>query len=259
MFPPPPGCPSSSVRHTRIVTLRLHNPHSIRAALAVRPADVTRVVLPPGALAGAWRAVADAADRAGVPSHPAPAGRAPRPGDKTARESAAHAVVREHRPTAPEDLFRDPPPRGIWIALDGLTDPHNVGAVFRSAAFFGVRGLLLPRDRSAPMTSTVYDVASGGVEAVPFAIVPNLRRAFDHARAAGCWLLGAAERADTPLAAIPRDRPWLLVLGEEERGVRAGVLAACDQVCAIPARGAVTTLNVAAAAAVCLAYLAADA
>lgn len=167
-------------------------------------------------------------------------------------------MVRDRAGLSLEEIFpapSDPPRAGVWLALDCLQDPQNVGAIFRTAAFFGVQGLIATRDRSAPMNAAVYDVASGGVEEVPFAQPPNLARALEVAKASGLWILGSSERAERSLADIPRDRPWLLVLGSEEHGLRRLTLEHCDDVCRIPPRGKLQSLNVSAAAAVLLAEL----
>ncbi len=83
---------------------------------------------------------------------------------------------------------------------------------------------------------------------MPFAIEPNLARALAAARERGYWILGSSERAETPLDAVGADRPWILVLGNEEDGLRRLTLEACDEVCRIPSRGAVGSLNVSVAA-----------
>ncbi len=112
-------------------------------------------------------------------------------------------------------------------------------------------------DRAAPLSAVVYDVASGGVEAVPFAIENNLRRALEAAKAAGLWILGSSEHAERGIDAVARDRPWLLVLGNEEGGLRRLTLETCDEVCRIaPGGDAVTSLNVAVAAGILIATLA---
>jgi 23S rRNA (guanosine2251-2'-O)-methyltransferase len=167
--------------------------------------------------------------------------------------------VRSLEGVDPEELFahvRDPGrPPGLWLALDCVQDPHNLGAVFRSAAFFGVRGILLTRDRSAPLSAVVYDVASGGMESVPFASPPNLDRALKTARDAGLWILGAAEEAKHDVSRVPRDRPWLLVLGNEESGLRRLTRENCDDLCRITSHGEVGSLNISAAGAVLMANL----
>jgi 23S rRNA (guanosine2251-2'-O)-methyltransferase len=144
---------------------------------------------------------------------------------------------------------------GLWLALDQIQDPHNVGAVFRTAAFFGIRGIVLTRDRSAPINATVYDVASGGMEHVPFSSLPNLSRAIEQAKEAGLWALGASEHAERDVSEIPHDRPWLLVLGNEEKGLRRLTFENCDDVCRLSARGSVGSLNVSVAAGVLMAIL----
>jgi 23S rRNA (guanosine2251-2'-O)-methyltransferase len=105
------------------------------------------------------------------------------------------------------------------------------------------------------MTATVYDVAAGGVEYVPFAEPTNLARAMNIAKAAGVWLLGSSEHSAVDIREIPRDRSWLLILGNEEQGLRKLTLDKCDQVCKLTARGDVTSLNVSVAAGVLMAEL----
>ena len=256
------------------MSLVLKNPHSVLAAFG-RPgavASVTVTALKPG---GGWGEVADAARRHGVPvkvGSERPHGARRGGGEKAGRLGGAEAVVKEVEPAPLDALFAgvDPNRFGLWLALDQVQDPHNVGAVFRTAAFFGVRGLIVTRDRSAPMSAVVYDTASGGVEHVPFAQPTNLRSALDSAKQAGLWVLGSSEhetgrkdgdKGGAPGAPaqdvfdVPRDRPWLLVLGNEQDGMRRLTGATCDAVCRLAPRGPVTSLNVSAAAAAMVAAL----
>jgi len=248
--------------------LELRNPHSVLAALQCRPHDVAEIQVPPGRLTDAWEQVAEAARSVQVPvsaSRGSDFGggrRQPKQVDgKSERVGIASARVREPAGVPePGALFAQQEPAedghpGLWLALDCLQDPHNVGAVFRTAAFFGVRGVIVTRDRSAPLNGTVLDVAAGGVEHVPFCSVPNLSRTLDLAKKSGLWLLGSSEHAGTPLREIRPDRPWLLVIGNEEKGLRRLTLDHCDQVCSIPPRGRVTSLNVSAATAVMISQL----
>ena len=138
-------------------------------------------------------------------------------------------------------------------------------AIIRTAAFFGLRGVILPEARNAPVTSVVYDVASGGCEALPIAVEANLRRALALARAAGIWVVGSDERAEEDVATIPHDRPWLLVVGNEETGLRRLTRETCDRVVRVPPHGGgvrvppggggVRSLNVSVATGVLLAAL----
>lgn len=242
------------------MTLALRNPHAVLAAFESRPADVFSVRLPGGRAPGGWERVAAQAQQFGTPvvdSERADPRRREREGGRAGPE----ASVKERAPIALDALYsrgRDSNTAGggLWLALDSLQDPHNVGSIFRSAAFFGVRGIVMTSDRAAPLSAVVYDVASGGVEAVPFAVETNLRRALEAAKAAGLWILGSSEHAERSVEDIPRDRPWLLVVGNEEDGLRRLTLETCDEVCQIAPKGeAVTSLNVSVATGILIATL----
>lgn len=241
------------------MSLHLRNPHSILAAFAARPHDVLEIRRSPAALSPGWGEVVEAAKRHGTATHTSfPADRRREARADEGRQGACEAVVRELPGRTLEEIFPtadEASQAGLWLALDCLQDPQNVGAVFRTAAFFGVRGVIVTRDRSAPLNATVYDVASGGLELVPFAQPPNLARALEAAKAAGIWILGSSEHAEKSIVDVPRDRPWLLVLGSEEQGLRRLTLEHCDEICRIPPRGQMQSLNVSAAAAVLMAEL----
>lgn len=246
-------------------TLQLHNPHSVLAVFETRPHDVVDLRLPshkqpsPG-----WEDVERMATLHRVPILRGD----PREGRRTSKHSQAEsgrtgvtrATVRERADVTMQDLFANAKEQrngryGLWLALDQIQDPHNVGAVFRTAAFFGIRGIVITRDRSAPLNATVYDVASGGMEHVPFSNLPNLARAIEQAKEAGLWALGASEHAERDVAEIPHDRPWLLVLGNEEKGLRRLTFEKCDDICRLSAKGSVGSLNVSVAAGVLMAIL----
>jgi 23S rRNA (guanosine2251-2'-O)-methyltransferase len=253
------------------LALRLRNPHSVLAALRARPQDVIEVRPPAGGPSDAWAEVARLAKAQRIPllPPPAPSQRAARADQRNVaggRGGAAEATVKERAPISLEELFerRQEPGsnadgsrkrRRLWLALDQIQDPHNVGALFRTAAFFGVAGVVLTRDRSAPLNGTVYDVASGGLEVVPFAQPANLSRALDLAREKNLWVLGASEHATTDIARVDRDRSWVLVLGNEERGLRRLTASKCDETCRIPSRGPVGSLNVSVAGGILMAAL----
>ena len=248
------------------MSLILKNPHSVLAVLETRPGDVTRVVLPGAGkgktdLGDAWERVARLARELKIPVDSSFGGPkiAPRAGGD-GRTGSAEGHVKEREPITAEELFAGARERdggkGLWIALDSLTDPHNVGAIFRTAAFFGVQGVLLTVERSAPLTSAVYDVAAGGLEHVPFTLQPNIQRAFEIAKEEGMWILGTSEHANDDISSVQRDRPWLLVLGNEERGMRRLTEENCDVLCRVSPRGKTTSLNVSVAAGVLISRLA---
>ena len=168
--------------------------------------------------------------------------------------------MRERTGVSAEKLFDDARERsggkGLWLALDSLQDPQNVGAIFRTAAFFGVQGILLTTERSAPLSAAAYDVASGGMEYVPFTQQVNLQRGFEAAKEAGLWILGTSEHARETLGGVQKDRPWLVVLGNEERGIRRLTEESCDVMCRIDPKGeGVKSLNVSVAAGILMGQL----
>ena len=249
------------------MSLILRNPHSVIAALETRPQDVLSVTIPSKASTDAWEKVAQLAKSQKIPVS-STAQKSPRPvrggnpnafQDESTRMGMAEACVRERTPISVEELFKKASTRadgkGLWLALDSLQDPHNVGAIFRAAAFFGVQGILLTQERSAPLTSVAFDVASGGLEYVPFSIQVNLQRSFEVAKEAGLWVLGTSEHAHDDISSIRPDRPWLMVLGNEERGMRRLTEEACDVLTRIAPAGKVTSLNVSVAAGILMSHL----
>ena len=246
--------------------LFIKNPHSILAALENRPKEVLEIVLPRDPEDGVWGTIVDAAQKYKVRTRESGGGgdfkrskefKNDRGGAEAGRVSGHGAMIRPKAPSAVERLFDyvKPETRGVWLALDSLQDPQNLGAIFRSAAFFGVKGIIMTSERSAPMTSTVYDIAAGGVESVPYVPIINLQRAFEKAKDAGLWILGTSEHAKTTLAQVQKDRAWLIVMGNEEKGIRRLTEESCDMMCTIRPKGNVTSLNVSVATGVLLANL----
>ncbi|MFO1093631.1 MAG: RNA methyltransferase [Planctomycetaceae bacterium] len=238
--------------------LVLKNPHSVLAVFDTRPQDVFEVRVERGRLSESWQQVADRARQTGVTVHEAAGtfGGGKKHASGPQRGGGSEAVVRERQGIELDELFATGgTERGIWLGLDQLQDPQNVGAVFRTAAFFGVRGIVLTRDRSAPLTAAVYDVASGGIEHVPFSVQTNLSRAVEIAKQSGMWVLGTSEHAERDVSEVDRDRRWFVLVGNEERGLRRLSLDVCDETCRITPRGAVGSLNVSVATAVVVARL----
>ena len=243
--------------------LFLKNPHSVIAALEVRPEDVKEILLPSGRVHGAWESVAAKASEHKIlishvkePDHKK--SKREKKDRKHSREGASGAYIMERRPLNIEDIFPGTTQigenEGLWLALDCIQDPHNVGAIFRTAAFFGVKGIILPKDRTSSISDTVYDVAAGGLEYVSFAVETNLRRCLDKAREAGLWIIGTSEHAEQDLKSVDKDRSWLAVIGNEEKGIRRLILESCDEICRIDPRGRVKSLNASVAAGIIMHY-----
>jgi len=140
----------------------------------------------------------------------------------------------------------------LLLVLDGVQDPHNLGACLRTADAAGVDALVVPRDRAAGMTPTVRKVASGAAETVPVFTVTNLARALRALKEEGVWLYGASDTADSSLYEADFSGPLALVLGSEGTGLRRLTRELCDFQVAIPMAGSVTSLNVSVAAGVLL-------
>ncbi len=148
------------------------------------------------------------------------------------------------------DLLQRPDP--LLVALDGITDPQNLGAICRSAECAGATGVVIPERRSAEVTAAVCKASAGAVEHLPVARVRNLADFLADAKAAGCWCYGAAAGARTPYDRPDYSGGVVLVLGAEGKGLRPRVAAACDDLIGLPVRGRIQSLNVSAAAAVLL-------
>lgn len=141
----------------------------------------------------------------------------------------------------------------LVLALDGITDPHNLGAILRSAAGAGVDGVLLPERRSAAVNETVVRASAGTAGRVPVCRVVNLGRALDELKEAGAWIFGLASgEGSRDYLEEPFDRATVLVMGAEGEGLHLKIRERCDGLLHIPMPGGIESLNVSAAAAVTL-------
>ncbi|MGI9228551.1 MAG: 23S rRNA (guanosine(2251)-2'-O)-methyltransferase RlmB [Gammaproteobacteria bacterium] len=140
----------------------------------------------------------------------------------------------------------------LILALDGIQDPHNLGACIRTANAAGVQAVLIPADRSAPVNATVRKVACGAVEATDVIRVTNLSRALKRLQEAGYWVVGADGQAEADLFDFVPQQPLVLVVGAEDSGLRHNTRRYCDYLLKIPMSGAVASLNVSVATGVCL-------
>lgn len=161
------------------------------------------------------------------------------------------AELAEFKYSELEELLETSGP-AFLLALDGVTDPQNLGALVRSAHGLGASGVLLPKDRAAGVTPAVFKAAAGALEHCRVARVTNLARAIEQLKAFGVWTVALAADGDKELCEIDLAVPVALVLGSEGAGVRPLVRKTCDHVARIDMRGNVGSLNVAAAGAVAL-------
>ena len=158
------------------------------------------------------------------------------------------ATRRTSRSTKSSTSRRKPP---LLLVLDGVTDPHNLGACLRSADAFGAHAVIVPKDRAVGVNATVAKAASGAADTVPVITVTNLARALRDLKDRGVWILGADAGGESLFDAdITGPVAW--VLGAEGSGLRRLTRELCDRIVGIPLAGAVESLNVSVAAGICL-------
>ncbi len=139
------------------------------------------------------------------------------------------------------------PDRALAFLLDGITDPHNLGAVIRNARAFGVAGIVVPRDRSCPVTAAVFRASAGAAAHVPVVQVTNLARAIDDLKERGFWIYAAAGDGESDIGDLSLAKRSAFVLGSEDAGIRKLVREKCDGSVRIPIRPEADSLNVAVA------------
>lgn len=179
--------------------------------------------------------------------------------DKRFSDVRHQGVVAECKPREPLSepevlrLLADLSEPPLVLALDGVTDPHNLGAILRTADAAGVHCVLAPRNASVGITPVVRKVASGAAESIAFCQVANLARSLAELKALGIWLYGAAAgEGSVPYDSVDYRGPVGLVMGAEGKGLRRLTMQACDGLISIPMAGYVDSLNVSVATGVCL-------
>jgi 23S rRNA (guanosine2251-2'-O)-methyltransferase len=155
-------------------------------------------------------------------------------------------------PLALEELIARSHPPQLFVVLDGIQDPQNLGAITRTADAVGADGVVLPRHRAAGVTAAAAKASAGATEHVPVAVVTNLVQALEQLQAAGLWVVGLAADGDTRYDAFDFTGPVAVVVGAEGEGMRALTRRHCDAVVSLPLLGHVSSLNAGAAAAVLL-------
>jgi len=233
----------------------VHGIHPVLEALRAHPDDVERIYVLEGNVPP--RAAAEILSRAREAR--VKVERVPRERLQALVEGGVHqgvaARLREFAYAALEDVLSAAASSGrppLVVVLDGIQDPHNLGAVIRSSDALGAHGVVLPKDRSVGVTPAVARASAGAVEHVPVARVTNLSRALEELKSAGMWVAAADPEGDQLLWEARLDGPLAVVIGAEGAGVRPGVLKHCDLRLRIPMGGQVGSLNASVSAAVVL-------
>jgi len=165
---------------------------------------------------------------------------------------AVHQGLYLETDALPSPAIEDLPAQGVVLVLDQITDPHNVGAIFRSAAAFAATAIVTTQRHSPDATGALAKAASGALERVPLVNVQNLARALAALKASGFLVVGLDSSGDNDLAALPLRSPLALVLGAEGKGLRQLTKETCDHVARIDLPGEIKSLNVSNAAALAL-------
>jgi 23S rRNA (guanosine2251-2'-O)-methyltransferase len=169
-----------------------------------------------------------------------------------ARHQGVVALVDDATPHVTlDDVLEGLPEDALLLVLDGVTDPHNLGACLRNADAFGAHAVIVPKDRAVGVNATVAKAASGAADTVPVVTVVNLARALATLKERGVWVLGADAGGES-LVDADLTGPIAWVLGAEGQGLRRLTRESCDRIVGIPIGGSVESLNVSVAAGICL-------
>ncbi|HQZ80146.1 MAG TPA: 23S rRNA (guanosine(2251)-2'-O)-methyltransferase RlmB [Steroidobacteraceae bacterium] len=226
-------------------TERIYGLHAVRAVLARDPARVVQAILTDRRDDRRIAEIEALARAAGVSVRRVDAQAL----SKLAGEGVHQGVVAEVRPMPPwveDDLLaalreaRTP----LVLALDGVQDPHNLGACLRTADACGVLAVVVPKDRAVQVNATVRKVAAGAAETTPVVAVTNLSRSLKLLKEAGLWVVGAAGEADQLASAADLTGPLVLVMGAEGSGLRELTRKNCDFLVRLPQSGTIESLNV---------------
>lgn len=165
------------------------------------------------------------------------------------------ALTAGYEQVSDEELFTTAlaqSPTPLLVALDGINDPHNLGAIARSIVCVGGQGLLLPTHNSAPITPAAFKTSAGALEYLPVAKTNSLQRSIERAKETGFWVIGTDMSGTHTYTSALYDRPVLLIIGGEGEGMRSSIRNACDAIITIPMSGKINSLNASVAAGVIL-------
>jgi 23S rRNA (guanosine2251-2'-O)-methyltransferase len=217
--------------------------HPVEELLSASNQRPGRILLSEALPAETLKAIKDRSGEAGVPcSTCAKEEWERRTGDRGG--SGIGAEMEEYRYAELREWIASLPKRALVFLLDGITDPQNLGAILRSARAFGVSGVIVSKDRSCPVTPSVFRASAGAAAHVPIVMVTNLSRTLESLQESGFWLYAATEEGETDVSSLAPPARTGIVLGSEEHGIRKLVRAKCDGSVRIPMEPGVDSLNV---------------
>lgn len=243
----PPKAPSS--------TKVLFGFHAVGVRLKTAPASIVEVYVEPTRRDARMRQFIDRAREAGVRLIEADGLRIAKLAGSHGHQGVAARVLPIEQARSLDDLLDQLDTAGeapLLLVLDGVTDPHNLGACLRVADGAGAHAVIAPKDHAVGVNATVAKVASGAAETVPYFMVTNLARTLNELKERNIWIIGTSDDAPQTLHQADLKGPVALVLGAEGSGMRQLTRKTCDALVSIPMRGAVESLNVSVASGICL-------
>ncbi len=226
--------------------------HAVNARLRSDPASIEMLYYDPSRHDGRMRQLLERAQSAGVRCAAADAARLSGLAAEAPHQGVVALCQAARTALGLDDVLQAVDAQTLLLLLDGVTDPRNLGACLRAAQGAGVGAVIVPRDRSAPLSAVAVKAAAGAAESVPLVAVTNLSRAMREIKDAGIWIVGADGGAESTLYELDLTGPRAWVLGAEGSGLRRLTREGCDQLARIPMAGAAESLNVSVAAGVCL-------
>ena len=230
----------------------LYGLHAVTAALKRRPGGVLEVFVAAGRSDPRARRVSDLAKVAGIRLHEVELERLDGFAKGGRHQGVAAFVEEVALAVSLHEVLDDLAEPALLLILDGVQDPHNLGACLRVADGMGAHAVVAPKDRATGLNATVHKVASGAAESVPFIAVTNLARTLRELKDKGIWVVGAAEDAGKTLFEAKLSGPLAVVLGAEGEGLRRLTRETCDELFSVPMLGQVESLNVSVAAGILL-------
>lgn len=226
--------------------------HAVKARLKRGVEGVSEIYVDASRADGRMRELKAQADKLGVRVIPVDAKRLDGLAGGARHQGVVARAEEARLPQFIEDVLETLEEPPLLLLLDGVQDPHNLGACLRVADGAGAHAVIAPKDRSCGLTAAAAKVASGAAESIPYITVTNLARTMRELKDRGIWLVGTADDAPASLWQSKLDGPLGLVLGAEGEGLRRLTRENCDHLASIPMLGSVESLNVSVASGVCL-------
>lgn len=233
-------------------TRLIHGFHAVIAKLRHSAEDVKEIFLAEGRQDGRVRDLLKAAEAAGVRVVPVAPARLDGMAAGQRHQGVVARVAAVQRHLTLDDVLDTLNEPALLLVLDGVTDPHNLGACLRVADAAGAHAVVVPKDRACGLNATAIKVASGAADTVPYITVTNLSRSLREMQERDIWVLGAAGETERDLYAVDQKVSTAWVLGAEGDGLRRLTRETCDELVRIPMYGTVESLNVSVAAGICL-------